>query len=87
MCSPSNDHPQYQRTTALNGQTVIASRPRSKMDRTLRVVMNQIDFFQSIHLFHLDETGRKLGQDSLFKVVSKQHWMITRLALWGSRTA
>ncbi len=78
MGSTSNDHPQYQRTTAPNGQAVIVSCPQSKMDRTLRVAMKQIDCFHSIHLFHLDETGRKLCRDSLFKVVSKQHWMITR---------
>ncbi len=60
MDSTSNDHPHYQRTIAPNGQPVIVSRQRSKMDRTLRVVMKQIDC--SIHRFHLDKTGRKLGQ-------------------------
>ena len=72
MSSTSNDHPHYQRTTDPDGQTVIVSRQQSsKMDSTLRVVMKQLDCFRSIHLFILDETGRKLGQDSLFKAVSK----------------
>ena len=68
MGSTSNDHPQYQRTTAPDGQTVIVSASTKQNGRgfegchaTDKIV------FQSIYLLHMDENKRKIGQRHSFQ--------------------